>query len=426
MSSVQAVRRPHLHALTGLRFVAAFYVVLYHYALPELDEGSRLADFFRAGPVAVSLFFILSGLVLAYGSTNELGDCAKPAREFWFARFSRIYPLFLFAVVASLPLNLALLRHSHSTSGALALTAVHAIIAMLMLQAWLPHLVFISNGPGWSLSVEAFFYLLFPFIVHKFKCRTVQHLLALTIPLWILSMAPSLVVEILERNGSFDGRGNTTVLGMTLTPLWFAAKFVGHFPLLRLAEFCIGLCLGQFVLARMVARQSTAVIDLTDSQLATETKVRRQLGWLGGGTLVALVAALTWAGNLREASEIMVNSSFATPLFAIILVSLTLGVGPQVKLLSSGTLIRLGTASYALYIIQVPFEWWWTKAVPISRDTTFGLVLFLVAVVAASIVLERMIEVPARRWLMARKSDGNWLRLGNKSSRIPTTQDSSV
>ena len=96
----------------------------------------------------------------------------------------------------------------------------------------------------------------------------------------------------------------------------------------------------------------------------------------------------------------MVNSGFAAPLFAVLLVSLTLGAGPHVKLLSSRAFIRLGTASYALYIIQDPFAWWWHKVVHLDLAQPAWSVLFLAAIIATSLACERWIEVPAREVLL--------------------------
>jgi len=59
--------RERIHALTSLRFFAAFYVVLYHtypLAFPE-KAGTVLAKFISLGYVSVSFFFLLSGYILA-------------------------------------------------------------------------------------------------------------------------------------------------------------------------------------------------------------------------------------------------------------------------------------------------------------------------------------------------------------------------
>jgi len=64
-------RRPVLNALTGIRFIAALYVVLFHYLDPARLDLALPAHFavyhlVRYGYVGVSVFFVLSGFVLAY------------------------------------------------------------------------------------------------------------------------------------------------------------------------------------------------------------------------------------------------------------------------------------------------------------------------------------------------------------------------
>jgi peptidoglycan/LPS O-acetylase OafA/YrhL len=392
------VRRPNLPALTGLRFVAALYVVLYHYARFWLAGGPSWVEGFNlAGPVAVSLFFILSGLVLTYGSTDAHGRCTKRPKDFWFARFSRIYPLFVVAIIPAIPANVAILHHTHGAAASVGFALGQAVFAMLLLQAWVPHLAFGANAPGWSLSVEAFFYLTFPYLVHRLRCRNLRQLLSLTIPLWVLSMTPALIVEIAERHGHLHGTSTTSVLGTALTPALLAERLAAQFPLARLAEFCIGICIGHFVVARVEQRSGKPTDDL-----AASNAVQRRLGVMGFASILALAMALGVAGNLRETSEIVVNSGFAAPLFAVLLVSLTLGSGPHVTALSSRTFVRLGTASYALYIIQDPFAWWWQKVVRLDLAQPSWLVLFLAAIVATSVACERWIEIPARAALLRR------------------------
>ena len=72
-----STRRPDIPALTGLRAVAALLVVLFHYKyiVPGLGQspapGARVI---QAGFVGVSLFFVLSGFILAYTYIGDDGS----------------------------------------------------------------------------------------------------------------------------------------------------------------------------------------------------------------------------------------------------------------------------------------------------------------------------------------------------------------
>ena len=71
------VRTGEIKALSGLRIVAAVWVVLFHYRplLAEASPGFRdaLAPALNAGAQGVDLFFILSGFVLTWNYLDRMG-----------------------------------------------------------------------------------------------------------------------------------------------------------------------------------------------------------------------------------------------------------------------------------------------------------------------------------------------------------------
>ena len=68
---------PTIRALTGLRIVAALWVVLFHFRPLIWDASPRLKDdlapIFNAGAQGVDLFFILSGFVLTWNYLDRMG-----------------------------------------------------------------------------------------------------------------------------------------------------------------------------------------------------------------------------------------------------------------------------------------------------------------------------------------------------------------
>ena len=100
--------QPALTPLTSLRFLAASLVLLFH-ALDSFPQASVLQlprpmlNVLESGFIGVSVFFILSGFILGY---NYLAmDFAPPRarRQFWAARFARIYPVYLLGMVLAAP-----------------------------------------------------------------------------------------------------------------------------------------------------------------------------------------------------------------------------------------------------------------------------------------------------------------------------------
>src|SRR5690242_17436535 len=157
--------RPVLKPLTGLRFLAAMAVVAYHAldALVPHAPGylSRLASH---GYLGVSLFFVLSGFILTYTYIEpDSGALRGSAREFWWARIARVYPMYTAALVVALPVFL-LYRIALAPPEARAQATIAAGLTPMLLQGWWPPAACQWNCPGWSLSVEMFFYAIFPFL----------------------------------------------------------------------------------------------------------------------------------------------------------------------------------------------------------------------------------------------------------------------
>jgi peptidoglycan/LPS O-acetylase OafA/YrhL len=92
-------RRSRLDALTGMRALAALNIVFFHFSDPKIF--GPFAPVVDNGYVSVSFFLLLSGFVLAYNYRERADHGLMRARTFWMARFSRIYPVFLFSLVMS-------------------------------------------------------------------------------------------------------------------------------------------------------------------------------------------------------------------------------------------------------------------------------------------------------------------------------------
>ncbi len=180
-------RRPEIMPLTGLRFIAAMSVVFSHFTGPlgideEKAHGFAQYAFYRlfdAGDEAVQLFFVLSGFVLTYTYQRDGGMRGTPA-QFYIARIARIYPAYVVGfVLAAAPYFWAGPDMSRSawTTGSLTL---------FLLQGFdrngLPW-----NGPAWSLSVEAVFYLLFPLLLPLFADRKSRTMLLILAGCWLLT-----------------------------------------------------------------------------------------------------------------------------------------------------------------------------------------------------------------------------------------------
>jgi peptidoglycan/LPS O-acetylase OafA/YrhL len=373
----------HRKPLTGLRFMAALLVVIHHYfGIATGDYGQRadprVPTLIAAAFVGVNFFFILSGFILAYNYLDADGQLRITCRDFWTARFARIYPVYVLAfLVATLPSAHYLLAHHAS----LLSTTMTGLAALTLTQAWVPASSDAWNGPGWSLSAEAFFYLLFPFaalcIARLGRYRLYMALAAC----WALSLATPLACAhaVLTAGGGWD---------MT----WL--KFLKFNPLVRLPEFLMGVALGRLFVARM----STTPAGHTAS-IANPAR-------LSVVALVASVCALSYVPTMLGPGSVLpyllLHNGLVDPLFALLIYSLASGEGPLAAILSWPAVVLLGEASYALYIVHIPL-WDWMTYVLSRLHVAPGFValslLHLGVAMGLSILILRVIEQPARRAL---------------------------
>jgi peptidoglycan/LPS O-acetylase OafA/YrhL len=156
-------RRAPLDALTSLRFVAALLVFSWH-CVPT----RRISVTFSFGYLGVAFFFLLSGFILTYTYHSEFGERLRweRIRAFYAARVARVYPLHL-AMIAPMVACLAYLGTNEVWSAVAERTRLQEVVAQVaLLQSWSPvgAIHFGANGPAWSISVEAFFYAVFPFV----------------------------------------------------------------------------------------------------------------------------------------------------------------------------------------------------------------------------------------------------------------------
>jgi peptidoglycan/LPS O-acetylase OafA/YrhL len=144
-----------LNQLTFTRFLAAFAIVVFH-AHSDVWPFTQpfLHSIFSKANVGVSYFFILSGfvMVIAYGK-NKAVEIKKSS--YYLNRVARIYPVYFIALIIGVA---AALIKTHT------IPVKPLILQLLVVQSWVPGSIDKFNYPGWSLSVEALFYLAFPFL----------------------------------------------------------------------------------------------------------------------------------------------------------------------------------------------------------------------------------------------------------------------
>ena len=150
-----------IRSLTSIRGVAALWIVLHHF----WPQTSGQTPFFIAkGYLAVDLFFILSGVVLYLVYSNAIRSGKFDIRQFFLKRFARLYPLHLVTMILAI-IVLCIGPWVGFEGRELTYDLGQMIVLHLtLLHAWGMTETGGLNYPSWSISAEAFAYLLFPIL----------------------------------------------------------------------------------------------------------------------------------------------------------------------------------------------------------------------------------------------------------------------
>ena len=137
----------------------------------------------NGGYISVSFFLLLSGFILTYNYADRAQRGALTARSFWSARFSRLYPVYAFSLLLSAGMLMQEVQaHTRLDFG------LGVILTPLLLQGWHPALSTFWNTPAWTMSTEAFFYLLFPWLITRRRPRQTRTMLMILFAVWLSSL----------------------------------------------------------------------------------------------------------------------------------------------------------------------------------------------------------------------------------------------
>jgi peptidoglycan/LPS O-acetylase OafA/YrhL len=160
-----------LRSMEGLRGVAVFLVFWVHYSSlvePWLSGSSiNVSNFVHSfGHLGVDLFFVLSGYLI-YGSIVDKNYFS--VTKYGKRRIQRIYPTFLVVLAAYIALSFIFPGESKLPLGTIDKT-IYIIQNVLLLPGILDIEPIITVA--WSLSYEAFYYLLIPLVVFSLKLKS--------------------------------------------------------------------------------------------------------------------------------------------------------------------------------------------------------------------------------------------------------------
>jgi peptidoglycan/LPS O-acetylase OafA/YrhL len=294
----------------------------------------------HGGYLAVQAFFILSGFVLArsYASTQWT---RQNVIKFGMARVARIYPVYLFSLIAvSVFIAETLAKPTRTVAEKAGLLGYYVFV----LQGWRGSLGVGWNTPAWTLSCEFFFYACFPVLFYWMRNARLPKILAV--------FAVSIVTPILLAHAGVPWDWK---------------------PIYHLSDFLAGIAAaGLFdIVWRLRGRGYLVYVPATAAALWFILNT-----WVFKGTLIDL-------------------NTMLRPLYVLLLIGLGLGDRYFAAFFAWRPVEYLGKASYCMYILHVPALWWYSRYKPFS----WGASEYLVIVLVASIAAFELVETPANNWI---------------------------
>ncbi|NAZ81584.1 acyltransferase family protein [Kineococcus sp. R8] len=367
--------RGEVRAITGLRIVAAVWVLLFHWKFTPGPEYDGLKAFLRpvldSGHLGVDLFYVLSGFVITLTYVDSMGPRPRLRAwwRFWWARICRVWPAYAVVVVAFG----CWLLWRRSVVGEGGFLAYQETQPSLGWRSWVEQLLLVQLwsrpdfdgasfvGATWSVSAEWAAYVAFPVLaLVLFRLRR--------LPWWLLGLGAVALM-----------------LPAALVSYRTGAVYWDYSWVQR-----IGTGFGAGALTCLAVRR------LRDSDRA-----RRWAPWVAWAVVAESVLVVVWAADRPYDRFVVVSLLFPLLVGALALTD----AGPS-RWLSRPGVVLGGRISYSVYLVHVPvYEVFWTfqKTVPNIAPggpwTAFLVPNLPVVAIVLGYLLWRFVEEPARRRL---------------------------
>jgi peptidoglycan/LPS O-acetylase OafA/YrhL len=349
-----------LDQLTFTRFAVIFLVLTYHGTAgfyTSFASGGAISALLRSAPTGVGYLYVLSGFVmsLVYFRPNEKFDI----KGYWRTRFIRIYPLYIIAF---------LLICYYYIDGVFGIKPQKILANVFVLQAWFPAYSQSFNYASWSMTVEFFFYSVFPFLTLWAYRQSTRKLVWTALIFWAVSQTIYYILWI----GYFPEYGG----------------FIVYSPIFHLNSFIMGVVGGIWYLRegrQQETKPITILLVLAGSILLAAMY-----------TLVSTVYYPSLPHNLQPMAGLL------APVLVLIIVALAMDKSRLSDFLNRPILVNLGEISYAVYILHVPIAWLYERALEHSALANPRLIFeitFLPLIISIGLIAHFYIDSPLRKWL---------------------------
>lgn len=340
----------YLKALTFPRFILASVVVVFYFGLHLEDvQHLFLAPFLNHGAICVSFFFFLSGFVLSYNYNNT-----QSTKIFWLKRLFRIFPLYVITFLLVLVSQIYMTKNAPEP--------FYAVLNFFALQSWAVGHAMEVNFPSWSISVEFFFYLCFPFIFYLFRKLRYKRFLIFGLGLIILGWIQHyMFVNYLWESDRF-----------------YLEQFILYFPVFHLTTFLAGVICGVSLEKLKALRLHHLIYTL-----------------MAGFGIIAFLYIMNGGGFLRTYG----HNGGLIPVFALICIGLSMDKTFFTRFFGWKPMVYLGGISYGVYMWQFPVFIAFTHLTSSESISSTQFLLYFFILIIVSVLSFQLIEKPIRKWL---------------------------
>ena len=400
--------RQDVPALTGLRFVAAFSVLIGHgfsWILQNHETpGGVVFWVSQIAGLGMTLFFVLSGFVIHYNYGNLVTKGLRGTAAFFWARFARLYPLFLLMMLVYVILSsrtLDLLNGHPERFGSILRALPYFVFSI---HSWVytlidgnPLISAIGGGSPitWSISTEWFFYLAYPLIAWLILRARTPRLAAIFALLWC-ALWIAVTSGLYDRSAPIDAWAVQYFgpdAGSEEHSQESFVRWLFYFsPYVRMGEFMLGAFMAQLY------------INIENRPVSHRENLIGTVVFFAAAVSVIIITYLNYSPDVGTNIFRKMNMNFAlAPTAALLVFCGARYKNAGSRVLISRPILLLGAASYSIYLVHDVVL---GIAVKLTGSAKHGfaydlmkLVLLLTAVLLISLVLYAYYEAPARKWL---------------------------
>lgn len=341
-----------IESLQALRALAFLGVFLQH--LGELKLGAW----------AVSVFFVLSGMLMGYRYNDVQLDCSPlNCVKFAIQKIKKLYPLHIVTMLLCLVYDIKNLIPTFSVAAGAELFG-KLVANMLLIQSWFPNseVFFSFNGLSWYLSSSLFVYACFPCFLMFLKRLSLRKAVLVGLAIYLVQWIAGFTANQLCPKNVF----------------WI----VYIFPVFRLGDFFIGCCLG-----KVLIRLKSKVFNLSASFYSMIE---------AGIVVIFIVIQCFYSAHYNNSEYIwLLTTLIHIPLAVSMVLIFAIREGCITKILSNQVFIAMGNVSAYTYLIhQVVIRYALSISHRLTGHGLDGVILLFLTIVCAVIYqrLESYIE----------------------------------